>query len=116
MGAEKNIILEAQHLWKSYGKGEAKIDALADVSLEIYEGELLTILGSSGSGKSTLLNSLGGMDKPDRGTIIVDSQDLCKMNDRALTNYRKKKYRLCFPVFQSYIRAYRKGKCCTDCK
>lgn len=99
LGAEKKVILEAQHLWKSYGKGEAKIDALADVSLEIYEGELLTILGSSGSGKSTLLNSLGGMDKPDKGAIIVDSQDLCKMNDRALTNYRKRNIGF---VFQSF--------------
>lgn len=108
MGAEKKVILEARHLWKSYGKGEAKVDALADVSLEIYEGELLTILGSSGSGKSTLLNSLGGMDKPDRGAIFIGETDLCKMNDNALTDYRKKKYRLCFPVVQPYSR--------TDCK
>lgn len=96
---EKRVLLEAQHLWKSYGEGEAKIDALADVSLKIYEGELLTILGSSGSGKSTLLNSLGAMDKPDKGSIIVDNQDICKMNDRALTDYRKKNVGF---VFQSF--------------
>lgn len=99
MGAEKKVILEARHLWKSYGKGEAKVDALADVSLEIYEGELLTILGSSGSGKSTLLNSLGGMDKPDRGAIFIGETDLCKMNDNALTDYRKKNIGF---VFQSF--------------
>ena len=99
METEKKPLLEARHLWKSYGKGDAKVDALADVSLEIYDGELLTILGSSGSGKSTLLNSLGAMDKPDKGSIIAGGQDLCKMNDRGLTNYRKKNVGF---VFQSF--------------
>ena len=89
MESTKKVLLDAQNLWKSYGKGEARVDALADVSLQIFDGELLTILGSSGSGKSTLLNSLGGMDKPDRGKIIVSGKDLCKMNDRALTDYRR---------------------------
>ena len=96
---QKEILLEADHLWKSYGKGAAKVDALADVSLKIYNGELLTILGSSGSGKSTLLNSLGGMDKPDRGMINCGGLDLCQMNDRALTSYRKKNIGF---VFQSF--------------
>lgn len=99
MESAKKVLLDAQNLWKSYGKGEAKIDALADVSLQIFDGELLTILGSSGSGKSTLLNSLGGMDKPDRGKIIVGGKDLCKMNDRALTDYRRKNIGF---VFQSF--------------
>ena len=93
------VLLDARNLWKSYGKGEARIDALADVSLQIFDGELLTILGSSGSGKSTLLNALGGMDKPDRGKIIVNGKDLCKMNDRALTDYRRKNIGF---VFQSF--------------
>ena len=99
MESTKKVLLDAQNLWKSYGKGEARIDALADVSLQIFDGELLTILGSSGSGKSTLLNSLGGMDKPDRGKIIVSGKDLCKMNDRALTDYRRKNIGF---VFQSF--------------
>ncbi len=96
---EKKILLEARHLWKSYGRGAAKVDALADVSLTIYDGELLTILGSSGSGKSTLLNALGGMDKPDKGEILSGGQDLCRMKDRALTAYRKKNVGF---VFQSF--------------
>jgi len=93
------VLLNAGNLWKSYGKGEAKVDALADVSLQIYDGELLTILGSSGSGKSTLLNMLGGMDKPDRGSIIAGGKDLCRMSDRGLTDYRKKNIGF---VFQSF--------------
>ena len=99
MESTKKVLLDAQNLWKSYGKGEARVDALADVSLQIFDGELLTILGSSGSGKSTLLNALGGMDKPDRGRIIVSGKDLCKMNDRALTEYRRKNVGF---VFQSF--------------
>ncbi len=99
MKKEREVLLEADHLWKSYGKGAAKVDALADVSLKIYNGELLTILGSSGSGKSTLLNSLGGMDKPDKGMICCGGVDLCQMNDRALTSYRKKNIGF---VFQSF--------------
>ena len=82
MESTKKVLLDAQNLWKSYGKGEARIDALADVSLQIFDGELLTILGSSGSGKS-----------------IVNGKDLCKMNDRALTDYRRKNIGF---VFQSF--------------
>ncbi len=99
MESTKKVLLDAQDIWKSYGKGEARVDALAGVSLQIFDGELLTILGSSGSGKSTLLNSLGGMDKPDRGKIIVSGKDLCKMNDRGLTDYRRKNIGF---VFQSF--------------
>ena len=99
MEKEKKVLLDAREIWKTYGKGEAKVDALAGVSLQVYDGELLTILGSSGSGKSTLLNSLGGMDKPDKGEILVDGRDLCKMNDRHLTEYRRKNVGF---VFQSF--------------
>ena len=99
METAKKVLLQARHLCKSYGKGEAQVDALADISLDIYDGELLTILGSSGSGKSTLLNALGGMDQPDRGSILVNGEDLCRMNDRSLTNYRKRHIGF---VFQSF--------------
>ena len=63
----KKKLLEAKHLYKTYGEGDNAVRALQDVSLDIYEAELLVILGSSGSGKSTLLNMLGCMDKPDGG-------------------------------------------------
>ena len=96
---QRNVIIDAQHLRKTYGKGDAKVVALADVSLKVYDGELLTILGSSGSGKSTLLNSLGGMELPESGIINYCGQDICQMNDRSLTAYRRKHVGF---VFQSF--------------
>lgn len=93
------IFLEANGLYKTYGSGQAQVKALKGVSMNIYDGELMVILGSSGSGKSTLLNMLGGMDKPDKGSIMVDGQDLCRLRDKGLTRYRKEKVGF---VFQSF--------------
>jgi len=95
----KQILVEAIGLHKEYGEGDGKTVALNDVSLSIYDGELLVILGSSGSGKSTLLNLLGGMDKADNGSIYINGSDLCQMNDRELTKYRRNTMGF---VFQSF--------------
>ena len=86
---DKKVVVRADHLIKSYGEGEALFYALNDVSMEVYDGELLVILGGSGSGKSTLLNMLGGMDKVESGTIIVNGKDITKMNNNQLTIYRR---------------------------
>lgn len=93
------VFLEATELYKTYGTGQGQVKALNGVSMKIYDGELMVILGSSGSGKSTLLNMLGGMDKPDKGSIMVDGQDLCRLKDKGLTRYRKDKVGF---VFQSF--------------
>lgn len=86
---EKEVLLEARNLFKSYGEGEAKVFALNDVSMKVYKGEFLIILGYSGSGKSTLLNMLGGIDKVNSGEIIYKGQDITKFKDKQLTNYRR---------------------------
>ena len=99
MEQEKKVLLDAANIVKTYGKGAGKVEALKDVSLKIYDGELLTILGSSGSGKSTLLNILGGMDRPDSGSVMVDGKDMCSFNDRQLTDYRRRQIGF---VFQSF--------------
>ena len=85
-----NILLRAEGLMKTYGAGQSAVKALNGVSLEIREGELLVILGSSGSGKSTLLNMLGGMDRPDKGSILFRGKEISRLNDRGLTAYRRK--------------------------
>ena len=99
MNKASEILLQAEHLKKTYGSGQSLTKALDDVSLEIHTGELLVILGSSGSGKSTLLNMIGGMDVPDGGTIIFDGQNVTAMKEPARTAYRKNYIGF---VFQSF--------------
>ncbi|MDO4940251.1 MAG: ABC transporter ATP-binding protein [Erysipelotrichaceae bacterium] len=96
---KQKTLLKVENLSKEYGQGESKVIALNDVSFEIYDGELLVILGSSGSGKSTLLNMIGGMDYPTSGQILYDDEDITKFNDVKLTNYRDKNIGF---VFQSF--------------
>lgn len=96
---EAAILLQAIRLRKTYGAGQNAVKALDNVSLKIYRGELLVILGSSGSGKSTLLNMLGGMDRPDSGRIYFDGKKISRLNDRGLTDYR---FRNIGFIFQSF--------------
>lgn len=96
---DKKTLLSIKKLRKTYGDNEGKTIALNDVDLEIYDGELLVILGSSGSGKSTLLNLIGGMDYPDSGVIELNGENICEYNDIKLTDYRKNTIGF---VFQSF--------------
>lgn len=84
---------------KSYGEGDAQINALAGVSFEIQKGEFCILLGSSGAGKTTLLNMLGGMDTVTSGKIEFDGRDISALNKRELVEYRR--YDVGF-VFQFY--------------
>ena len=86
---EKEVLIEVRDLVKKYGEGEATVYALNKVSMKVYKGEFLIILGYSGSGKSTLLNMIGGIDKVDSGEIIFKGKDITKFNDKQLTEYRK---------------------------
>lgn len=90
-------MIKAINICKSYNNG--KIEVLHDVSLEISNGEFAVILGASGSGKSTLMNILAGLEKPDKGAISVNDQDITSYNDKQLTEFRKN--RIGF-VFQQY--------------
>lgn len=84
---------------KFFGKGEARVFANKDIDFEIEKGEFVVILGPSGAGKSTLLNLLGGMDKVSEGLIMVDGNEVSKMNEEELTLYRRDKVGF---VFQFY--------------
>ena len=95
----KNVLLQVKNLYKVYGSGENAVNALDGVSISVYEGELLVILGSSGSGKSTMLNMLGGMDVPSSGEVLFQGSDIGKYSDRDLTSYRR--HHVGF-VFQSF--------------
>ena len=74
-------ILKVQDLCKTYGKGEAKVEALKKVSLSLDKGEFAAVVGESGSGKSTLLNCIGALDTPTSGHIWIDEQDLFSMKE-----------------------------------
>ena len=92
-------ILKAENLVKIYGQGENEVKALNNVSLEIEEGEFVSIVGSSGSGKSTLLNMLGGLDRLTSGDIYINNKKLGDMKEEDLTIFRRRNIGF---VFQNY--------------
>ncbi len=92
-------MIKLQDVWRLYHMGEETINALAGISLEISQGEFISIVGPSGSGKSTLLHIIGGLDSPTKGNIIVDGQDLSKASDKELSSYRNKKVGFVFQTF-----------------
>ncbi len=81
--------IQFKNVTKSYGSGNAQINALSDANFEIAKGEFCVLLGSSGAGKTTLLNMLGGMDTITSGTILFDGKDISGFNKRELTAYRR---------------------------
>lgn len=95
----RRAIITTENLSKRYKIGKQNIQAVNDVSLDIYESEFVAIVGTSGSGKSTLLQMLGGLDKPTTGTINVEGVQLHKMNDRKLSRFRNQTIGF---VFQSF--------------
>lgn len=82
--------LEAKNIIKTFGKGDAVVQALRGVSLTADKGEIVAVMGKSGSGKSTLLNILGGLMTMDEGTLSVDGRAIDFKNRKTLLNYRKK--------------------------
>ncbi|MFH1760122.1 MAG: ABC transporter ATP-binding protein [bacterium] len=92
-------ILEMKNIQKTYKKGEQEVHALRGVNLNIDKGEFLSIVGPSGSGKSTLLNIVGCLDTPTTGSVMYNNQELGKMSEKQLSEYRK--INIAF-IFQSY--------------
>ena len=92
-------VLETKDLKKYYGRGDTLVKALDGVSLRVEDGEFVAIVGTSGSGKSTLLHMLGGLDRPDSGSVTVAGKEIFSLKDEALTIFRRRKIGF---VFQSY--------------
>ncbi len=92
-------ILEVQNLCKTYGKGEAEVQALDNVSFSVGKGEFIAIVGESGSGKSTLLNVVGALDNPTSGKVLIDGKDIFSMPEKKLTVFRRQNIGF---IFQSF--------------
>ena len=92
-------ILKVENLTKSYGKGEAKVDAIKNINLSINKGEFVAIVGPSGSGKSTLLHLLGGVDKPTSGKVYINDVDIYTLKEKDLSIFRRRNVVL---IYQFY--------------
>ncbi len=88
-------MIKLEHVERSYGD----LKVLKGINLEVHPGEYLSIMGSSGAGKSTLLNLIGGMDKPEKGKITVNGEEITSYGDEQLTLYRRKRIGFIFQFF-----------------
>lgn len=92
-------IVEIRELIKSYGTREYETEVLKGISLDIYRQDFIAVMGPSGAGKSTLLNILSTLDKPSRGKVILDGEDVTQMDNKRLSEIRRDKIGF---IFQDY--------------
>jgi len=92
-------VVVANELTRRYGEGEAAVDALRGVSLEVRQGELVAVMGPSGSGKSTLMHLLAALDKPTSGTVTIAGQDVGSLSDSDVTKLRRRNIGFVFQFF-----------------
>jgi lipoprotein-releasing system ATP-binding protein len=85
-----SVKLSAQQVRKVYGTNEGAVEVLNDLSLDLYAGEKVAIVGGSGAGKSTLLNILGGLDNPTSGKVLLEQTDLCSLNELERSQWRNR--------------------------
>jgi putative ABC transport system ATP-binding protein len=91
--------VRTEGITKTYGTGETRIDALADLTAHFERGRYTAIMGPSGSGKSTLLHCLAGLDRPTAGTVFLRDVDLTRLGDKALTRLRRDRIGFVFQAF-----------------
>ena len=92
-------MIKAENIRKFYGTGDSRSEILKGISMEIERGSFTVILGASGSGKSTLLNVLSGLERTDEGSVLYDGENIEKLTDSGLTEFRKRKIGF---IFQQY--------------
>lgn len=92
-------MIKAENIRKFYGTGDRRSEILKGISMEIERGSFTVILGASGSGKSTLLNVLSGLERTDEGSVLYDGENIEKLTDSGLTEFRKRKIGF---IFQQY--------------
>lgn len=93
-------LLKVQNICKTYGKGEAEVKALKNVTFTMQKGEFAAVVGESGSGKSTLLNCIGALDTPTTGNVYIDGEDIFSMRETKRTIFRRQNIGFIFQSFQ----------------
>lgn len=92
-------LLEVKSICKTYGTGEAAVQALKNVSFTVPKGEFVAVVGESGSGKSTLLNMIGALDTPTSGRVLIDGKDTFSMKEEQRTIFRRRNIGFIFQAF-----------------
>src|SRR5437667_6660248 len=92
-------VVAAIEVTRRYGKGDAAVDALRGVSLEVARGKLTAVMGPSGSGKSTLMHILAGLDRPTSGEVSIEGTEIAKLGDNELTKLRREHIGFVFQFF-----------------
>ena len=111
-----DIAIRARGITKVFGTGEARVEALRGVDLDVPTGQFVAVMGSSGSGKSTLLHLLGGLDLPTSGSVSIEGRDLESLNDDELTLLRRRRIGFDFQALQSSRCPLGRGKCCSSAR
>lgn len=94
-----NKLLDLRSITKAYGVSKNKVTALRDATLSLSNGDFVSLIGPSGSGKSTLLHIAGGLEPPDKGSVIFKEKNIYRLKDRELSEWRNKKIGF---IFQFY--------------
>jgi len=93
-------MIEVSHVTKTYGKKHTAFTALNDISLTIPDGASVAIIGKSGSGKSTLMHAMSGLDRPEKGKVIIDGKDILTLKPKQIDSFRA--HQMSF-IFQSFF-------------
>ena len=96
---KEDSLIELIDITKIYHQGDNRVVALDHLDLNVSKGEFLAIMGKSGCGKSTLINILGGLDTPDQGQVLINGEDLARMDEHRLTLFRRDQVGIIFQFF-----------------
>ena len=98
-GTSDGVLVRVGGVDKVYKRGSEAVHVLADLSVEVRQGEFLALMGPSGSGKSTLLNLIGGLDRPSKGFVIVGDERIDELADRELAAWRARHVGFVFQLY-----------------